>query len=232
VAILLSEILGMNPVPLLVAMALLSNTGGAGTLIGDPPNILIGSAAGLSFNDFLFNALPIVIAAWIVVLGLLLYLFRSELRENAIDVEAVQKLNPARALDDRVTAMKILTVLGAAILLLFLQDLLGLSSSFIALAAASVALMWIRPDMHDLFERIEWNVLMFFMALFVVVGGLEAAGVLDAIADAIAGAADLDPVLLGVAMIWVVAILSAIVDNIPVTIALIPVVLSLVQKSG
>jgi Na+/H+ antiporter NhaD/arsenite permease-like protein len=227
VAILISEILGMNPVPLLMAMALLSNTGGAGTLIGDPPNILIGSAANLSFNDFLFNALPIVAVAWIVVLGLLLYLFRKELRENAIDAKAVQRLDPSLALDDPKTAKKVLIVLGLTIVLFFLQDLLGLSSSFIALAAAAIALLWVRPDTHELFTRIEWNVLIFFMALFVVVGGLEAAGVLDSIANAIAGAADMEPILLGIAMIWIVAILSAIVDNIPITIALIPVVLNL-----
>jgi Na+/H+ antiporter NhaD/arsenite permease-like protein len=227
VGILISEILGINPIPLLMAMALLSDTGGAGTLIGDPPNILIGSAAGLTFNDFLANALPIVIVTWLVVLGLLLYLFRKDLRENVIDAEAVDKLDPSLAFDDPVTARKVLIVLGATILLFFLQDRLGLSSSFIALAAAAVALMWVRPDMHKLFERIEWSVIIFFMALFVAVGGLESAGVLDAIAKAIAGGADLHPILLGVIMIWVVAILSAIVDNIPITIALIPVILSL-----
>jgi Na+/H+ antiporter NhaD/arsenite permease-like protein len=227
VGILISEILGINPIPLLMAMALLSDTGGAGTLIGDPPNILIGSAAGLSFNDFLANALPIVTVTWLVVLGLLLYLFRKDLRENVIDSEAVDRLDPSLALDDPVTARKVLIILGATILLFFLQDRLGLSSSFIALAAAAVALMWVRPDMQKLFERIEWSVIIFFMALFVAVGGLEAAGVLDAIANAIAGAADLHPILLGVIMIWVVAILSAIVDNIPITIALIPVILSL-----
>jgi Na+/H+ antiporter NhaD/arsenite permease-like protein len=227
VGILISEILGINPIPLLMAMALLSDTGGAGTLVGDPPNILIGSAAGLSFNDFLTNALPIVIVTWLVVLGLLLYLFRNDLRESVIDPEAVEKLDPSLAFDDRVTARKVLVVLGATILLFFLQDRLGLSSSFIALAAAAVALMWVRPDMHNLFTRIEWSVIIFFMALFVAVGGLEAAGVLNAIANAIAGAADLNPIILGVGMIWVVAILSAIVDNIPITIALIPVILSL-----
>ncbi len=227
VGVLISEILGINSIPLLMAMALLSDTGGAGTLIGDPPNILIGSAAGLSFNDFLANALPIVTVTWLVVLGMLLYLFRNDLRESVIDAEAVDKLDPSLALDDPVTARKVLIVLGATILLFFLQDRLGLSSSFIALAAAAVALMWVRPDMHKLFERIEWSVIIFFMALFVAVGGLEAAGVLDAIAKVIAGAADLHPVLLGVVMIWVVAILSAIVDNIPITIALIPVILSL-----
>jgi Na+/H+ antiporter NhaD/arsenite permease-like protein len=208
-------------------MALLSNTGGAGTLIGDPPNILIGSAAGLSFNDFLTNALPIVTVTWFVVLGMLLYLFRNDLRESVIDVEAVGKLDPSLAFDDPATARKVLVVLGAAILLFFLQDRLGLSSSFIALASAAVALIWVQPDMHNLFQRIEWSVLIFFMALFVAVGGLEASGVLAAIANVIASAADLHPILLGVIMIWVVAILSAIVDNIPITIALIPVILSL-----
>jgi Na+/H+ antiporter NhaD/arsenite permease-like protein len=181
----------------------------------------------LTFNDFLANALPIVIVTWLAVLGLLLYLFRKDLRDSAIDAEAVDKLDPSLAFDDPVTARKVLIVLGATILLFFLQDRLGLSSSFIALAAAAVALMWVRPEMHKLFERIEWSVIIFFMALFVAVGGLEAAGVLDAIANVIAGAADLHPVLLGVIMIWVVAILSAIVDNIPITIALIPVILSL-----
>lgn len=227
VAILLSEILGLNPNPLLIAMALLSNTGGAGTLIGDPPNILIGSAAGLSFNDFLTNALPIVTITWLVVLGMLLYLFRNDLRESVIEAEAVDKLDPSLAFDDPNTARKVLIVLGSAILLFFLQDQLGLSSSFIALASAAVALIWVQPDMHNLFRRIEWSILIFFMALFVAVGGLEAAGVLDAIANVIASAANLHPVLLGVIMIWVVAILSAIVDNIPITIALIPVIQSL-----
>ena len=227
VGILISEILGINPIPLLMAMALLSDTGGAGTLIGDPPNILIGSAAGLTFNDFLANALPVVIVTWLVVLGLLLFLFRRDLREHAVDAEAVNMLDPSLAFDDPRTARKVLIVLGVTILLFFLQDRLGLSSSFIALAAASVALLWVRPNMHDLFQRIEWSVIIFFMALFVVVGGLEAAGMLEAIANTISTAADLNPILLGVIMIWVVAILSAIVDNIPITIALIPVILSM-----
>jgi len=227
VAILISEILGMSAIPLLMALALLSNTGGTGTLIGDPPNILIGSAAGLSFNDFLVNALPVVIIAWIVVLGLLLYLFRKDLSKKPENADAVQKLNPSKALNDPSTALKVVIVLGFTIILFFLQDLLGLSASFIALAAAGVALIWTRPNTQELFERIEWNVLIFFIALFVMVGGLEASGALDQLADMMSEAADLNPVLLGVIFIWGVAILSAIVDNIPITIALIPVILQL-----
>jgi Na+/H+ antiporter NhaD/arsenite permease-like protein len=207
VAILIGEILGMSVVPLLISLTILSNTGGTGTLIGDPPNILIGSAANLSFNDFLANALPVVIVAWLVVLGLLLFLFRKELRKKPANADAVQKLDPARALDD--------------------PAMLGLSSSFIALFAAGVALLWVRPNTQEVFERIEWNVLIFFIALFVMVGGLEHSGALDQVAQVMEDAASLNPVLLGVIFIWVVAILSAIVDNIPITIALIPVILQL-----
>jgi Na+/H+ antiporter NhaD/arsenite permease-like protein len=227
VTILIGEILGVSVVPLLMALALLSNTGGTGTLIGDPPNVLIGSAASLSFNDFLVNALPVVIVAWFVVLGLLLFLFRKELRQPPVNAEVVQKLDPAKALDDPVTARKVVIVLAGTILLFFLQELLEFSSSFIAMAGAGVALLWIRPNTQELFERIEWNVLIFFMALFIMVGGLEASGVLDLIAEAMIDAASLNPVLLGIIFIWVVAILSAIVDNIPITIALIPVILQL-----
>ena len=227
VAILIGEILGMSVVPLLMALALLSNTGGTGTLIGDPPNVLIGSAANLSFNDFLVNALPVVVVAWFVVLGLLLFLFRKELRKPPAHAEAVQKLDPARALDDPITARKVIIVLIGTVLLFFLQELLEFSSSFIALSAAGVALLWVRPNTQELFERIEWSVLVFFIALFVMVGGLESSGALDRIAEVMTEAASLNPILLGIIFIWVVAILSAIVDNIPITIALIPVIIQL-----
>lgn len=227
VAVLIGEILGMSVVPLLMALALLSNTGGTGTLIGDPPNVLIGSAANLSFNDFLVNALPVVVVAWFVVLGLLLFLFRKELRQPPANTEAVQKLDPARALDDPITARKVIIVLIGTVLLFFLQELLEFSSSFIALSAAGVALLWVRPNTQELFERIEWSVLVFFIALFVMVGGLESSGALDQIAEVMTEAASLNPILLGIIFIWVVAILSAIVDNIPITIALIPVIIQL-----
>jgi Na+/H+ antiporter NhaD/arsenite permease-like protein len=227
VTILIGEILGVGVVPLLMALALLSDTGGAGTLIGDPPNVLIGSAAGLSFNDFLINSLPVVIVAWLTVLGLLLFLFRKELRQPPDSAEAVMMLDPAKALNDPATAKKVIIVLAGTTLMFFLQELLNLSPSFIALAAAGIALLWVRPNTQELFERIEWSVLIFFIALFVIVGGLEESGALDKVAEAILSAGNLSPMIFGIIIIWVVAILSAIVDNIPITIALIPVILNL-----
>jgi Na+/H+ antiporter NhaD/arsenite permease-like protein len=224
VTILISEVLGVSAVPLLLAEALLSDTGGVATLIGDPPNMLIASAAGFSFNDFLTHALPIVVVAWLVALLLLHRLFRTELDKQSLNAEAVLKLDPSAALHDPKTARQVLVVLGVAIFLFFVQERLHLTPSFIALSAATMALVWVRPPIHETLERIEWSVLIFFAALFVMVGGLDAAGILRGIAVLLVRLQGVPPVLLGVMLLWIVAGLSAIVDNVPITIALIPVI--------
>ena len=224
VTILISEILGVSPIPYLVTEALLSNTGGVATLVGDPPNVLIGSAAGLSFTDFLIYSLPIVMVAWAGALVLLQYLFKKELSEPPRTARAVMELNPAETLNHPRTARRILIVLVAAILLFFLHHLLHLAPSFVALGAAAAALVWVQPDLTEVLKRVEWSVLIFFAALFVMVGGLEAAGVLESIVGLFAGASSIQPVLFGVMLIWIVAALSAVVDNVPITIALIPVI--------
>ena len=230
VTILISEVMGLNPVPYLIAEVLLSNTGGVATLVGDPPNVLIASAAGLSFNDFLTHSLPIVFFAWLAALFLLLYLFRDELSKMPANMDAVLKLDPNEAFHDRKTATRVLIVLGVAMVFFFLHNSLHVEPSFIALSAATIALVWVQPDLHETLQRIEWNVLIFFGALFVMVGGLESAGVLQQLGELISGAGSISPVLLGVITIWVVAILSALVDNIPITIALIPIFLEMEQK--
>jgi Na+/H+ antiporter NhaD/arsenite permease-like protein len=224
VTILICEILGMNPLPYLIAEALLSNTGGVATLVGDPPNVLIGSAAGLSFNDFLIYSFPIVVVAWIAALFLLRYLFRDELSKLPANAEAIMSLNPTESLDDPKTARRVLLVLGAAILLFFVHHTLHISPSFIAVSAAAVALIWVQPDIQETFKKVEWSVLIFFSALFVMVGGLEASGVLESIVGLLEGLSSIPPIWFGVSLIWIVAILSAIVDNVPITIALIPVI--------
>ncbi|RJP55532.1 MAG: citrate transporter [Anaerolineaceae bacterium] len=224
VTILICEIMGINTLPFLVSEALLSNTGGVATLVGDPPNVLIGSAAELSFNDFLIYSMPIVLVAWVGALFLLQYLFKKELSKRPRSVKAIMRLNPAESLDEPLVARKILIVLGGAVLFFFIHHALQISPSVVALSAAAVALVWVRPDIHEVLKRIEWSVLVFFGALFVMVGGLEAAGVMDALVRLLARASDVPPVLFGVALIWIVAALSAVVDNVPVTIALIPVI--------
>jgi len=224
VTILISEILGINAIPYLISEALLSNTGGVATLIGDPPNVLIGSAAGFSFNDFLVYSLPIVAVTWVGTMYLLRYLFKKELSRRPRNVRAVMRLNPAETLNHPETARRILIVLGGAILLFFVHHLLHISPSFIALGAAAFALIWIQPDLDEMLKKIEWSVLIFFSSLFIMVGGLESAGVLGAVVGLLQSASNIPPVLFGVGLIWIVAALSAVVDNIPITIALIPVI--------
>jgi Na+/H+ antiporter NhaD/arsenite permease-like protein len=224
VTILISEILGVSPLPYLMAEALLSDTGGVATLVGDPPNVLIASAANFSFVDFLIYSLPVVAVAWFAALVLLRLLFHQELSQQPPNAEAVMRLNPAETLEDKRTARRVLIVLAGAVLLFFVHHLLHFTTSFVAFCAAAVALAWVRPDVKATLERVEWSVLVFFGALFIMVGGLDAAGVLEGVVQLLEPVAAMPPVLFGVILIWIVAILSAVVDNVPITIALIPVI--------
>ncbi len=223
VTILICEILGTNPTPYLIAEALLSNTGGVSTMVGDPPNVLIASAAGFSFGDFLTHSLPVVLVAWLLALWVLRYLFRRELAANPKNAAAVLKLNPRESLDDPKTARRVLVVLGLAILMFFFEETLHLSPAFVALSAAAIALVWVRPEVNAVLRRVEWSVLVFFGALFVMVGGLEASGVLGGIVTLLEKIYAIPPVLFGLVLLWFSAVLSAFVDNVPITIALIPV---------
>lgn len=224
VTILVTEILGFSPVPFLLSEAVLSNTGGVATLIGDPPNVLIGSAAGLTFNDFLANALPLVAIAWVAALLLLLFIYRSRLTQAAPTPGVLEELDPTEALHDIPTARRVGAVLGLTVVLFFLQGPLRLSSSLIAVSMASLALVWLHPPVEEALERIEWGVLLFFGGLFVMVGGLEQSGGLRFIEEIILQVSESGLVQTSIAIIWISAIASALVDNIPITVALIPVI--------
>jgi Na+/H+ antiporter NhaD/arsenite permease-like protein len=224
VTILICEILGLSPQPYLMAEAILSNTGGVATLIGDPPNILIGSAAGLSFLDFITHSLPIVIVVWLAALGMLRFLFRKELSQEPSDLDALVELNAKNALKDEKTVKKVLIVLTFTILAFLLEEILHVKPALIALSSAAVILVWVRPSIQETLKRIQWDVILFFAALFVLIGGLQAAGVMNSMVSLIIHAKDLPPVVMGLIILWGVAILSAFVDNVPVTIALIPII--------
>lgn len=223
VTILICELLDISPVPYLMAEALLSDTADVGTSIGDPASVLIASASGYTFIDFLTHSMPIVVVAALASLILLRFLFRRELGIQPADPASVLKLDASTALRDPRTVRRVLAVMVVTVGLFFLQGFLNITPAFIALASAAVALVWIQPDVGKVLARVDWNVLLFFSALFIVVGGLEAAGVFDIVAELLANFGSDRPVLLGIVMIWIVAILSALVDNIPVTIAMIPV---------
>ncbi len=227
VTILICEVLGISATPYLLSEALLSNTGGVATLVGDPPNVLIASAANFSFNDFLTHSLPVVLVAWVATLVLLRVLFRKEMALVPPSREAVLGLDPREALEDPRSARRGLIALGVAVALFVIEHWLDMSTAFIAMGAASLGLFWIRPPVADTLKRVEWSVLVFFGALFIMVGGLEQAGVLDLFVEGLLRVSTVPPVVMGILLIWIVAILSAVVDNVPITIALLPVILGL-----
>lgn len=221
ITILITELLGINPIPFLMAQALLSDTAGVGTSVGDPASILVASASGYSFTDFLTHALPVVGVAAVVTLIMFRTLFSKELSQRPADPEVVASLDARQALYDVATARKVALVLGLAITMFIFQGTLDLTAGFIALSAAALALLWVRPDVREVLGRIDWPVLLFFLGLFIIVGGLDSAGSFDPITDAMAQLGRERPVVLGVVIIWVVAALSALIDNVPVTITMI-----------
>lgn len=224
VTVLIAGILGISSIPLLMAEALLANTGGVATLVGDPPNILIGSAANLSFIDFVVNLGPIVLAAWFVTLVLIRLLFREELAQQPTNPEALQALDEHEALKDRTSANKVLILLAGVVVLFFLHSTLHIQAGLVALIGAAATLFWLQPDIEEVMEGIEWPILLFFAALFVIVGGVEASGLLDLVGGSLSDLSSQDVILMGVALIWVAAIASAVIDNIPFTIAMIPII--------
>ena len=227
VTILIADILGINPIPLLLSEAILSNVGGVATLVGDPPNVIIGSAADFSFNDFLIHLAPIVIVAWLAALVTLRFLFRKELKERPKNIDALMKIDEREALKNPKNARKLLIILGIVIVFFFLHSQLHLQPATVAMGGAALGLLWVRTNVEETFSHLEWGVLLFFTGLFVLVGGLEASGVLGILATGIIDLATNNLLMACVVLLWVAAIVSAVVDNIPFTIAMVPVIISL-----
>ena len=226
VTIVIARMLKLNPAPILMAEALLSDVGGVATLVGDPPNIIIGSAAGFSFNDFLVHSLPVVIVAWAATLITLRLVYNKELKQEPQNLEELSKLDPNDSFEDKATLYKILGVLALVVFLFFTHNTFHLAPSVVALIGATIALMLVSPtkDPQKILERTELSVLVFFASLFVIVGGLEATGVLEYLASFIVAGAAENLLWTAIALMWGAAIMSAIVDNIPFTVAMIPII--------
>lgn len=233
VTIIITKIIKINPVPILMAEALLSDTGGVATLVGDPPNIMIGSAANFSFNTFLTHSLPVVFFAWLATLITLKIVYRKEMKQEPQNIDELMKMDEKEAITDKNTLKIIVFVLLIVIGLFFVHSKVHLAPSVVALIGAALALVFVSPkkDPQKIFEKIELSVLVFFASLFVIVGGLEHAGVLEHVAQFIISGGVDNMVMTAIIVLWASAILSALVDNIPFTVAMIPVIASL-QAQG
>jgi Na+/H+ antiporter NhaD/arsenite permease-like protein len=223
--VLVTRLLHLNPAPYLIAEAMMSNIGGAATLVGDPPNIMIGSAADIDFVTFLVNMAPLVGPAWIGTMALLLVMFRKDIRPRDGHIVHID-LDESKAIHDPARLRRTLLALGVVIVLFFLHHRLEYYPALASFIGLSIGLLLVRPDPEEITEGVDWSVLLFFAALFVMIGGVEASGLLDIAGEWIAGVAQRPGMLLVTALMlmWVAAFVSAIVDNIPFTVTMIPIV--------
>jgi anion transporter len=232
VTVLIAERLGTSPAPYLIAQVLASNIGGTGTLVGDPPNIIIGSRAGLSYVDFLVNLGPVVLVILVLFLFLARLLFRSDLTAHPDRVSEVMELDEREAIEDPGLLIRSALVLGAVTVGFLLHSVLHYDPSVIALLGAGVLLAISGLDLGDLVRDVEWGTLVFFAGLFIMVGALVEVGVIEDIARAAADAVDGRPLLAAMAILVVSAVLSGVVDNIPYVAAVVPVVAGLSASLG
>jgi Na+/H+ antiporter NhaD/arsenite permease-like protein len=222
--ILICQALRVSPIPFLLAAALLSDTGGVATLVGDPPNLMIGSAAGIDFNTFFAHMGFIVFCAWVGTVFFLKFLFRKEL---AVKPEA-PAFQDREAIKDPATWKSALGVLGAMVVGFILHDDLGWEAWFVsALGLTALIFLGRNTDLDESFAEVEITLLVFFMALFILIGGVEHSQFLMYIGQFIIPFVQDDLLTATILLMWVAAILSAMIDNIPFTAAMIPIILGM-----
>src|SRR5687767_7922272 len=231
ITFLLADALDIDPIPLILIEIISSNIGGTATLIGDPPNILIAGATGLSFSEFIVNLAPVAAAAFVVVTAVLYLWFRPRLQIAPEARDRVMQLDAAKSIEDPEELRRTMPVLIATIILFFLHKPLHLEVATVALLGATVMLLLTKQEVEEALSGIEWSTLFFFLGLFVMVGALEHQGVIQDMADGIADltGGDRTAELLGIT--WGSAFRSALVDNIPFTATMIPVVEQLIEDN-
>jgi Na+/H+ antiporter NhaD/arsenite permease-like protein len=232
ITFLLADALDVDPIPLVIIEILVSNVGGTATLIGDPPNILIAGATDLTFIEFIVNLAPIAALTFVVITGGLYLVYRKQLQVPARARERIMALDAVRSIEDMDELKRTVPVLLGTILLFFAHQALHIEPATVAMTGATVMLLVSRQSLEKSLAGIEWPTLFFFIGLFVMVGALEETGAIDEVADGIGSltAGNRTGELLGIT--WASAIGSGLVDNIPFTAAMIPVVEQLQGSDG
>lgn len=232
VTLLVCDRLGVRPVPYLIAEALASNIGGTATLVGDPPNLIVASRSGLTFNDFLINLGPIVVVMLAAFVGLSRFLFRKDFTADPVQVAEVMELDEREAIQDRGLLVRSLVVLALVLAAFSLHTVLHLEPSVVALLGAGllVAVSGLAPARY--LADIEWETLLFFAGLFMIVGSLVKTGAINGVASALVTATGDSMPRAMMLLLWGSAVLSAMIDNIPYVATMAPVVEQLVADGG
>lgn len=230
VTFFIAKKLDINPVPYLITEVFASNIGGTSTLIGDPPNIIIGSAAGLSFMDFVKELTLIVFIILFVVLGVMMLFFRKDLVTTEEKMKEVALLDNSHTITDKALMIRSIIVLAGVIIGFITHDITHIETSVMAMLGASLLLIFEKPD--GIFKEVEWNTIFFFIGLFIIIGGLEASGGIALMAKWIINITEGSKTAASLLILWGSGIISGIIDNIPYTATMTPMILEIEKVMG
>lgn len=229
IAMAVADVLEISPMPFLYAEIFSSNIGGTATLIGDPPNLLIGSAAGLTFNEFLLNLGPPVILSMGALFALLYIWYGEKLRKPSEEKWSFRE--PKKPADKSLT-LRVLAVLALVLVGFLLHGRLHLEAATVALAGATLGLIVCPVDVEDVLHHVDWVTILFFSTLFMLVGTLEHLGIIHMLAEAMFSVVGDNVRILSMLLIWASGCISAVIDNVPYTAAVIPLVREMAQIGG
>ena len=232
ITILICELLELKATPFLIVEALASNIGGTATLVGDPPNVLIASKTGLSFNAFLINLGPPVAVMLVAGVAIAALALRSSIEVPEVLRERVLKARPEKAILHPGRLKRAGAVFSLILLGFLIGHPLGMEPGVVALGGSMVMVLVCGMDMHKTLERVEWNVVFFFTGLFMLIGGLEHNGAIEMLSEFILDWTERDFALTLIAVLWFAGVASAIVDNIPLVIAMLPLLKTIVPEIG
>lgn len=223
----ITGILELNPVPFLITQILSSNIGGTATLIGDPPNIMIGSKANLGFLDFIVNTGTIVLVIMPITCICFYFMYGKNMKVSQECMQGVMKLDEKKSIKDYNLLVKSLLMIAVVVLGFMFHGSLGVESCVIAIASAIIMLIISNQDTEEIILGVEWSTILFFSGLFVVVGGMVQTGVISALGDMLVDFTKGNVTLLMVLILWASAIFSSFLDNIPFVATMIPLIITM-----
>ncbi len=224
VTLVITETLAIDPRPFLITQVVLSNIGGTATLIGDPPNVMIGSSTNLTFNDFLVTLGPVVIITMFIFLIIYRFIFKKGMSVEKENVELLLKIDETQSITNKSLLRKSLIVLTLTITSFWLAEYFHIELSVLALFFAGLIIAVTRMDIEEVFHNVEWSTLMFFMGLFVLVGGLVEVGAIDLLANSMLNLTNGNMLVTTFVILWGAGLASSFLNNIPFVATMIPLI--------
>lgn len=222
--------LDIDPIPFLLTEIFSSNIGGTATLIGDPPNIIIGSAGGLSFIDFIKELTPVILVIMCVALTILAFIFRKKLHASQDKMDEVAKIDNSHTITDKALMIRSTLILALVILGFMLHDVTHIETCVVAMLGASILLIFEKPN--EILQDVEWNTIFFFIGLFIIIGGLEASGGIKLMAEWILKVTQGSQAATSMIILWASGVISGIIDNIPYTATMAPMLVEIEKTMG